>query len=231
MTTQRGARAVSAWSALAIVLAGCAGDPVPRAADPSDWGTGIVRHEGPGPRVVSGPRVRTPQALAAGQWDDPAQMYAATCGGCHGAGVGPHILGQALPEAYIAYVARNGLRAMPPFRPTDYTDGELASLAAWINAQPAAAAAPRPAPAPAQPAGPAPPDTSGPWPGTRYPMCSRCHENGAPPLRGRAFLEGYVEVVVRHGLRGMPAFPEDSISGADLGALVAWLNQQPRGAR
>ena len=74
-----------------------------------------MRHEGPATAVVEGPRVSTPQALATGQWDSPKQMYDATCGGCHGAGVGPPLLGQALPEAYIQYVGRNGLRAMLPF--------------------------------------------------------------------------------------------------------------------
>jgi mono/diheme cytochrome c family protein len=162
-------------------------------------------------------------------------MYAATCGGCHGVGVGPHILGQGLPEAYIRYVARNGLRAMPAFRPTDFTDAELASLATWINAQPPVRAAAASAPAPMAPAPTAPAQRPAGGAGasrgeTVYSTtCSGCHDGGnAPPLRGHALPEGFVEVVVRHGRRQMPAFPETSISNADLAALVAWLNAQPR---
>ncbi len=227
---QRVARAVCLWSSLVMVAAGCGRDRASDGADPSEWGSGVVRHEGPAAAVVEGPRVKTAQALAAGQWDDPKQMYDGTCAGCHNAGVGPPILGKALPEAYIRYVGRNGLRAMPPFRVTDYTDAELASLATWINAQPSA----QPTAPATPPSGPAPATVRvarGSAPETMYTLCSGCHDNGAPPLRGKAFLEGHLSVVVRNGLRGMPAFDESGISDADLTALVAWLNKQPRSAK
>jgi mono/diheme cytochrome c family protein len=244
MSMLRSARSALAWPALTIVVAACDREPAAKVADSSTWGTGIVQHARPAAALVEGPRVSTPQALAAGQWDSPKQMYDATCGGCHGAGVGPHILGQALPEAYIRYVGRNGLRSMPPFRVTDYTDAELATLATWINAQPAAkpaaasAAAPapakpaaKPAPAPSGPAQPPTPVAGGAAGQAVYAKCSGCHESGAPALRGHGLPEGYVHVVVRNGLRRMPAFPESSISDNDLTVLVDWLNAQPRGAR
>jgi mono/diheme cytochrome c family protein len=195
-----------------------------------------VRHDAPPRAVVKGARVATPRALTAGQWDDPQQMYDATCGGCHGAGVGPHLLGQDLPEPYIQYVGRNGLRAMPPFRVTDYTDAELAKLATWINSQPASAppapVEPLPRPTSDRARQPAPvPVRDGSEGEALYAMCSTCHDQGAPPLRGRAFLEGHVKVVVRHGLRTMPAFPESRISDAGISTLAAWLNKQQRGAQ
>jgi len=76
-----------------------------------------------------------------------------------------------------------------PFRVTDYSDAELASLATWVNAQPAAKATAQPAasataqPAPARPAPTQPPKqlarASGPE--ETYVMCSGCHADGAPP--------------------------------------------------
>jgi mono/diheme cytochrome c family protein len=211
--------------ALTAILAGYDSQAAAR-VDPAEWGTGIVLHKEPGSRLVGGRRVSTPQALAAGQWDSPEQMYQATCGGCHGTGVGPHLLGQALPDAYIRYVGRNGLRAMPPFRVTDYTDGELATLAAWINEQPAVAGAPVPVP-PVRAQVPEP-VASGSGGEAMYAMCSGCHDNGAPPLRGRAFLQGYFEAVVRNGVRRMPAFSQATISDSDLTALGGWLNTLQR---
>lgn len=68
----------------------------------------------------------------------PAAVYAQTCGYCHGANVGPVILGRALPAPMIMATARSGRGAMPAFRPTEISDAELAALAAWVAAsQPA----------------------------------------------------------------------------------------------
>ncbi len=234
MSMPRNAQWVGGWS-MAAILVGCSPAPITVSTTPSTWGSGIVRHDAPPRAVVKGPSVATSRALIAGQWDDPQQMYDATCGGCHGAGVGPHLLGQDLPEPYIQYVGRHGLRAMPPFRVTDYTDAELASLATWINSQPSSApAAPATPPRPASDRArlPAPvPVPDGSEGEALYAMCRTCHDQGAPPLRGHALLEGYVNVVVRHGLRKMPAFPESRMSDAQITTLVAWLNQQPRGAQ
>jgi mono/diheme cytochrome c family protein len=119
---------------------------------------------------------------------------------------------------------------MPPFRVTDYTDAELATLATWINAQPAAPGAPTPI-TPKAPVQLPNAVANGSSPDAIYTgMCSSCHDNGAPPLPGRALLDGYVKVVVRHGVRSMPAFPAASITDADLTALATWLNEQPRRA-
>ena len=38
-----------------------------------------------------------------------------------------------LPAAYIAIVVRNGLRAMPPFVPSDLTDAQLTALTEYLT--------------------------------------------------------------------------------------------------
>ena len=82
-------------------------------------------------------------AQAAGQWRDAQQMYAYTCAHCHGAGVAVELRGSGLPPEYIAFVIRNGLRAMPAFRPSDFNDADIAVLVDMITASPAPAP-PRP---------------------------------------------------------------------------------------
>lgn len=62
------------------------------------------------------------------------QVYAKTCGYCHGANVGPVILGRQLPTGTIKQIVRQGQNAMPAFRMTEITNTELDKLAAWINA-------------------------------------------------------------------------------------------------
>lgn len=79
-------------------------------------------------------------AQAAGQWRDAKQMYAHTCAYCHGAGVAVELRGRGLPPEYIASVIRNGLRAMPAFRPSDFNDADIAALAEMIATSPAPAA-------------------------------------------------------------------------------------------
>jgi mono/diheme cytochrome c family protein len=63
----------------------------------------------------------------------PEVVYAKTCGYCHGRNVGPIILGRNLPADYVKTMARNGRNAMPAFRPTEVTNGELNGLANWIS--------------------------------------------------------------------------------------------------
>ena len=65
---------------------------------------------------------------------EPAKVYAAVCGYCHGANVGPIILGRSLPPALVQTLVRNGKNAMPSFRPTEISDAELSALAAWVAA-------------------------------------------------------------------------------------------------
>ncbi|MCC7461302.1 MAG: cytochrome c [Gammaproteobacteria bacterium] len=72
-------------------------------------------------------------AQSAGEWRGPEQLWGALCGYCHGAGVSLQLLGAKLPAATIAEFTRKGLKAMPPFAPTQISDAELAALAAWIS--------------------------------------------------------------------------------------------------
>jgi len=61
------------------------------------------------------------------------KVYASTCGYCHGRNVGPVILGRGLPAVAIEAMVRNGLNAMPAFRPSEISDVELVALAAWVS--------------------------------------------------------------------------------------------------
>ena len=63
----------------------------------------------------------------------PEQVYSAVCGYCHGRSVGPIIRGRGLPAAAVELVVRNGLNAMPAFRPTEVSPAELKALAAWVE--------------------------------------------------------------------------------------------------
>ena len=63
----------------------------------------------------------------------PEQLYAQTCGYCHGVNVGPIIRGRALPPALTKAFVRMGPNAMPAFRQTEITDEELDALATWLE--------------------------------------------------------------------------------------------------
>lgn len=55
-------------------------------------------------------------------------------------------------------------------------------------------------------------------------VCARCHETRVgPPLLGRALPPPLVEVLVRSGRAGMPAFRESEISPAELAALGLYV--------
>ena len=82
-------------------------------------------------------------AQSAGEWRGPEHLWGALCGYCHGSGVSLQLLGAKLPAATIVEFTRKGLKAMPPFAPTQISDAELAALAAWISCS----EAPPPAPA------------------------------------------------------------------------------------
>ena len=66
----------------------------------------------------------------------PQKTYASTCGYCHGANVGPVLLGRHLPAGYVRQMVRAGRNAMPAFRPTEITPAELDTLAVWISTAP-----------------------------------------------------------------------------------------------
>lgn len=63
----------------------------------------------------------------------PEQIYAQTCGYCHGVNVGPVIRGRHLPAAVIKSFVRMGPNAMPAFRETEITNEELDALATWLE--------------------------------------------------------------------------------------------------
>jgi mono/diheme cytochrome c family protein len=63
----------------------------------------------------------------------PDEIYAKTCGYCHGRNVGPVIRGRALPADAVKFIVRNGQNGMPAFRPTEITNSELDKLAKWIS--------------------------------------------------------------------------------------------------
>jgi mono/diheme cytochrome c family protein len=63
----------------------------------------------------------------------PEQLYAKTCGYCHGRNVGPVIRGRALPTDMTKLIVRSGRNGMPPFRPTEITNSELEALAKWVS--------------------------------------------------------------------------------------------------
>lgn len=67
----------------------------------------------------------------------PQKVYASTCGYCHGANIGPIILGRQLPAAAVAQMVREGRNAMPAFRPTEITPAELDALGRWVEQAPA----------------------------------------------------------------------------------------------
>ena len=61
------------------------------------------------------------------------QIYLETCSYCHDHGIAPVITGRQLPAVRLTTVIRNGLNAMPAFRPTDISDSELESVTTWIS--------------------------------------------------------------------------------------------------
>ncbi|OYZ97560.1 MAG: cytochrome C oxidase Cbb3 [Novosphingobium sp. 17-62-8] len=63
----------------------------------------------------------------------PDEIYAKTCGYCHGRNVGPIILGRALPADTVKHIVRHGQNGMPAFRPTEVTPAELDALAMWVE--------------------------------------------------------------------------------------------------
>ena len=60
-------------------------------------------------------------------------VYQTVCRYCHETGVGPELRARQLPTAYTTIIVRNGFRAMPAFRPTEISDHELESVAAFIE--------------------------------------------------------------------------------------------------
>ncbi len=80
--------------------------------------------------------VATPLTSPAADTADGAAVWASVCRHCHATGVGPALLGRGLDPAYVESVVRNGLRAMPAFRPSEVPADELAALARRLAATP-----------------------------------------------------------------------------------------------
>jgi mono/diheme cytochrome c family protein len=78
--------------------------------------------------ALAGQKLGQPQGERA-----PEEIYAKTCGYCHGANVGPVIRGRALPADAIKLMVRSGPNGMPAFRQTEITNSELDKLARWIS--------------------------------------------------------------------------------------------------
>ena len=76
-------------------------------------------------------------AQSAGQWRDPPAIWAASCGYCHGAGVGPPLKGIRLAPATIAWAMRHGMPGMPAYHTSEINADELARFADWLSKQPA----------------------------------------------------------------------------------------------
>lgn len=57
-------------------------------------------------------------------------------------------------------------------------------------------------------------------------ICGRCHDVAiGPVIKGRQLPPEYINYVVRHGFRAMPAFPEPYISNEDLQYLGKYIQQ------
>jgi len=57
-------------------------------------------------------------------------------------------------------------------------------------------------------------------------ICGRCHDVAiGPVIKGRQLPPEYINHVVRHGFRAMPAFPEPYISNEDLQHLGEYIQQ------
>ena len=135
---------------VAAICSGCSDSPD---ANPAAEGTtsqeGTRVPDAASPEVTSKTaalpvRVSTDIDLNAGR-----QTYVVYCGHCHDGGDGhpgtmrlgvridsDHavLLSRSdLPPEYIHHVVRNGIGMMPPFRPTEISDGTLHALAAYVS--------------------------------------------------------------------------------------------------
>lgn len=57
-------------------------------------------------------------------------------------------------------------------------------------------------------------------------VCGHCHDTEiGPVIKGRQLTPEYINYVVRHGFRAMPAFPEPYITNEDLKYLGQYIQQ------
>lgn len=88
-------------------------------------------------------QAQTP-AAGSSQWGSGKDLYEKVCAHCHApeVGVGTMIQGRDLPEAYIKYVVRHGLNAMPAFPASYIDDHSIALVTDYIASLPAVPAKP-----------------------------------------------------------------------------------------
>lgn len=84
------------------------------------------------------------QAQDGSQWGSGKNLYDKVCGHCHApeVGVGTAIGGRGLPEAYVKFIVRNGLNAMPAFPASFVDDESIAQVTEYLSTLPAPAAQP-----------------------------------------------------------------------------------------
>lgn len=84
------------------------------------------------------------QAQDDSQWGSGKNLYDKVCSHCHApeAGVGTAIAGRGLPEAYVKFIVRNGLNAMPAFPASFVDDQSIAQVTEYLSTLPAPAAQP-----------------------------------------------------------------------------------------
>jgi mono/diheme cytochrome c family protein len=70
---------------------------------------------------------------SANDWESGEQIFNKICQHCHTQGVGPVLTGRNLPPVYFTTIARNGLNAMPAFRPTELSSDDLEMVANFLS--------------------------------------------------------------------------------------------------
>jgi mono/diheme cytochrome c family protein len=92
---------------------------------------------------VAGPII--PVVSTNGEGTIGAGAYARTCGYCHDQGIGPALRGREFDQSSLIPIVRNGLGAMPAFRESEVSDGEIGDIALALtrSRQPQSMAKPR----------------------------------------------------------------------------------------
>jgi mono/diheme cytochrome c family protein len=72
-------------------------------------------------------------AQSADDWESGEQIFDKICQYCHTQGVGPVLTGRNLPPVYFTTITRNGLNAMPAFRPTELSTDDLQKVAIYLS--------------------------------------------------------------------------------------------------
>ena len=70
---------------------------------------------------------------SANDWESGEQIFGKICQYCHTQGVGPILTGRNLPPVYFSTIARNGMNAMPAFRPTELSSAYLEKVANFLS--------------------------------------------------------------------------------------------------